>query len=179
MRDKILFLDMDGVVNSNNEIVKYLDDLIENKCYTKEEARKQFNKEFCYYTELIFPIFAKRITDICEKTDCDIVWSTTWRTIREYRCNIEYAQKMLTRRGIPGERLISYTPNLYYNPRCDETKSWLKRNGKHVKRFAILDDRIDAKYNTKRGRFFQTTMKEGLTENITQEVIKWLNDIKS
>lgn len=67
MRDKILFLDMDGVVNSNNEIVKYLDDLIENKCYTKEEARKQFNKEFCYYTELIFPIFAKRITDICEK----------------------------------------------------------------------------------------------------------------
>ena len=35
MKNKILFLDMDGVVNSNVEIVKYLNDLTENKCYTQ------------------------------------------------------------------------------------------------------------------------------------------------
>ena len=175
MKDKILFLDMDGVVNSNNEIVNYLDDLTENQCYTREEARHQFNIEFCHYTELIFPIFAKRITNICEKTNCDIVWSTTWRTIRSYRNNLEYAQKMLTRRGIPGERLIAYTPILSYNPRRDEIKLWLKNNGKYIKKFAILDDTLEAKYNTKRGKFFQTTIADGLTENIANDVIKWLN----
>lgn len=175
MKDKILFLDMDGVVNSNNEIVNYLDDLTENQCYTREEARHQFNIEFCHYTELIFPIFAKRITDICETCDCDIVWSTTWRTIREYRNNIEYAQKMLAKRGIPGNRLIAYTPILPYNQRKDEIKLWLKTYGKTIKRFAILDDRIDACYNTKRGRFFQTNINDGLTESIKQNVIRWLN----
>ena len=100
MRDKILFLDMDGVVNSNNELEKYFSNLQKNG-YTKENAFKQFQKDFCYSRELIFPVFAKRITTICEKCDCDIVWSTTWRTIREYRNNIEYARKMLIKRGIP------------------------------------------------------------------------------
>lgn len=173
MRDKILFLDMDGVVNSNNELEKYFFNLQKNG-YTKENAFKQFQKDFCYSAELIFPVFAKRITTICEKCDCDIVWSTTWRTIREYKRNLEFAQKMLTRRGIPGNRLISYTPITLYS-RYMEIKLWLKKYGKHIKKFAILDDNIDAKYNTKRGRFFQTTIKDGLTEEITNQVITWLN----
>lgn len=174
MRDKILFLDMDGVVNSNNELEKYFSNLQQNG-YTKENAFKQFRKDFCYSTELIFPVFAKRITTICEKCDCDIVWSTTWRTIREYRNNIEYARKMLIKRGIPGERLIGYTPYLPYSFRHIEISTWLKTYGKKIKRFAILDDRQDAAYNTKRGRFFQTTIKDGLTEEITNQVITWLN----
>ena len=174
MRDKILFLDMDGVVNSNNELEKYFSNLQKNG-YTKENAFKQFQKDFCYSRELIFPIFAKRITTICEKCDCDIVWSTTWRTIREYRNNIEYARKMLIKRGIPGERLIGYTPYLPYSFRHKEICLWLKTYGKKIKRFAILDDRQDATYNTKRGRFFQTTIKDGLTEEITNQVITWLN----
>ena len=174
MRDKILFLDMDGVVNSNNELEKYFSNLQQNG-YTKENAFKQFRKDFCYSTELIFPVFAKRITTICEKCDCDIVWSTTWRTIREYRNNIEYARKMLIKRGIPGERLIGYTPHLPYSFRHIEISTWLKTYGKKIKRFAILDDRQDAAYNTKRGRFFQTTIKDGLTEEITNQVITWLN----
>lgn len=174
MRDKILFLDMDGVVNSNNELEKYFSNLQQNG-YTKEKAVKQFQKDFCHSTELIFPVFAKRITTICEKCDCDIVWSTTWRTIREYRNNIEYARKMLIKRGIPGKRLIGYTPYLPYSFRHIEISTWLKTYGKKIKRFAILDDRQDATYNTKRGRFFQTTIKDGLTEEITNQVITWLN----
>lgn len=175
MRDKILFLDMDGVVNSNNEIINYLDDLTENQGYTKEEARRQFNIEFCHYTELIFPTHAKLVTKICNETNCDIVWSTTWRTIREYRSNIEYAQKMLTRRGIPGERLISYTPIIPFCFRHIEISLWLKKHGRKIKKFAILDDGSDARYNTKRGRFFQTTIENGLTEEIANQVISWLN----
>ena len=174
MRNKILFLDMDGVVNSNQEIRKYIANL-ENLKYTEEEIKKQYKKDFCYCTELIFPIFAERIKRICEQCNCDIVWSTSWKTLREYRNNLEYAQKMLTRRGIPGERLIGYTPNLYYSFRHIEISTWLKKYGKKIKKFAILDDRQDASYNTKRGRFFKTSMETGLTEEITQQVINWLN----
>lgn len=175
MRDKIIFLDMDGVVNSTVEIVKYLDNLVENECYTKEEARKKYNIDFCYMTELIFPIHAERITRICNECDCDIVWSTNWRIIKEYKNNIDNARSMLTRRGIPGERLIGYTPYLPYSFRHIEISTWLKTYGKKIKRFAILDDRQDASYNTKRGKYFKTDFKYGLTEEITQDVIKWLN----
>lgn len=175
MRDKIIFLDMDGVANSTVEIVKYLDNLVENECYTKEEARKKYNIDFCYMTELIFPIHAERITRICNECDCDIVWSTTWRIIKEYKNNIDNARSMLTRRGIPGDRLIDYTPNFYYGPRFKEIRDWLKRKGKNVKKFAILDDNTYASYNTKRGKYFKTDFKYGLTEEITQDVIKWLN----
>ena len=61
-----------------------LDDLTENQCYTREEARHQFNIEFCHYTDLIFPIFAKRITDICETCDCDIVSYGTKQTLESW-----------------------------------------------------------------------------------------------
>ena len=44
MRDKILFLDMDGVVNSNSEIKKYLNDLVENQGYSEKEASKKYNE---------------------------------------------------------------------------------------------------------------------------------------
>lgn len=175
MKNKILFLDMDGVVNSDVEIIKYMNDLIDNKCYTRNEAVEQYKIDFCNMTELIFPVHAKLITKICEETNCNIVWTTTWRLIDEYE-DINAAKEMLSRRGIPGERLIDYTPNFICRNRSSEIKEWLNINGKEVTRFAILDDDDYAKYNTKNGRFFQTSLMNGLTEDIAQDVIKWLND---
>lgn len=175
MRDRILFLDMDGVVNSNSAIVEYLNDLVDNKGMSKEDARQTYFKEFRHMTELIFPHLAHNVKRIVEEADADIVWSTTWRTILEYRNNIAGAKEMLSRRGIPGDRLIGYTPIMQYNLRRDEIREWIRKNPtKNVRRFAIVDDSSDAAYNTKRCKFFQTSVVHGLTNDIADQIIRWL-----
>ncbi len=173
--EKIIFLDMDGVINANKLIRQYFKNY-EDQGLTFEEIKKKYINEFCSMTELIFPELAKYIVNICDKTNAYIVWSSSWRNLDKYT-NIKDAQAMFERRGLPGNRLIDYTNSLHldYVPRYKEIRNWIQLNGKTIKRFAILDDLTDAKYNTKRCKFFQTNRDIGITEQITNNVIQWLN----
>jgi hypothetical protein len=189
---KIIALDMDGVVNSsqhiNNWIITKREEI--KKQYPEFDplgdeifqlTRKEYQKEFNHMIELIFPDLAERITRICNETDCYIVWSSTWRKLDEYE-NIETAKEMFNLRGLPGDRLIGYTPSLHNfygsNLRGDEIRVWLESNiyGK-IKKCAVIDDLIYAGFNLpENAKFFQTNYEDGITDKLVNKICRYLND---
>lgn len=182
---KIIALDMDGVMNSTTLVRTWIDDKFKEleKDYTEYSelqaaVRQSFRDAFRSSHELVFPEFAERLTRICKETGALILWSSTWRTIPEYARDMEFAKEMFNRRGMPGNALIGYTPDLggdYFGAvsRGDEIRTWIKNNtiGLVVK-CAVLDDRFDAGDGLPDvAKFFHTLESDGLTEEITEQVI--------
>ena len=189
---KVIMLDMDGVVNStthcNNWIINKREeykkqypeyDVLGNEIF--QLTRDAYQKEFNHMIELIFPDLAERITRICNETNCYIVWSSTWRKLNEYQ-DIEAAKEMFNRRGLPGDKLIGYTPQqgMSWNGHCrgNEIRLWIKDNiyGKVIK-CAVIDDRDDAGYNLpKCAKFFQINDQVGITEYDVEDIINYLKE---
>ena len=187
---KIIALDMDGVINSDELINKWFNDKflqIENSNQFNSndyneirlEVRKQFAEEFCNSTELVFPELASKIVEICNKTDAYILWSSTWRKLEKYN-NIEVAKDMFNRRGLPGDRLIAYTPQLGMSwaghNRGSEIKMWIKDNDEYnVIKCAVIDDRLDAGYNLpKNAKYFNVNEYSGITDYHVTDIIDYL-----
>lgn len=187
---KVIFLDMDGVVNSNELCRKWIENRwkIEEKNpnnLTNEDirlaVRKAYSDEFVMMEELVFPELAERITRIVKETGAKIVWSSTWRRLERY-ANIKDAQEMFNRRGLPGEALIGYTPAHGmswegYN-RGSEIAYWINNNiYGEVKKAAVIDDRYDAGHCLPEcAYFFQTIEEYGITEEQTEQIINFFNE---
>lgn len=187
---KLIVLDMDGVVNSDflisewitnkrNELSnKYSDKLSDE---LRLEVRKAFNDEFDHSTELIFPELAARITKIIDETDAFILWSSTWRKLNKYQ-DMEVTKDMFNRRGLPGNKLIGYTPQLGMgwdgNCRGSEIALWIKNNiYEKIEKAAVIDDRIDAGYNLpKCAKYFKINEQIGITDYDVEDIINYLNE---
>jgi hypothetical protein len=185
---KIIALDMDGVVNSDFLITEWLKnkerELKENitdKDKLNLQIKKSFLKEFNNSTELIFNELAQRINTICNKTDCLIVWSSTWRKLEKYK-DIKKAKKMFNRRNLIGDRLISYTPQIGMSwaghCRGSEIASWINNNEEYeIIKCAVIDDREDAGYNLPiNAKFFWIDPYIGITDDNVEQIINYLND---
>lgn len=187
---KIIALDMDGVVNSDHLIYDWLMNKREelkssynNDMFSEElrlAVRQAFNDEFDHSTELVFPELASRITKICNETDAYILWSSTWRKLDKYQ-DIEVAKDMFNRRGLPGNKLIGYTPSIGMswggNCRGSEISSWIHNNtvGNIIK-CAVIDDRLDAGYNLPScAKYFQTFCAVGINDYDVEDIINYLN----
>lgn len=142
---KILFLDIDGVVNCSS---------------TKERHRGFIG---------IDPEKAKMIQDILKRTETNVVLSSTWRLdalsraeVKEKVCPcIDVTPHM----PIPG--------GVEACERGKEIARWLSDHPE-VTRYAILDDDSDM-LDEQLPSFFKTTWQEGLTENIAKKVEEHLN----
>ncbi len=192
-RKNILFLDMDGVVNSNCLLRKWFDDKFKEVqqtiCPTEfEEIRKivnhEFYEEFKHSTELIFPELAQRLNEVINTCNVKLVWSSTWRCIDPYETDINNARAMLERRGINGSRLIGYTPSFTrygwssYNCRISEILSFIKNNTVGVTfddRLAAIDDANLSELENDDIKFFGTEVETGLTEKIKNDMIEYFN----
>ena len=185
---KLIALDMDGIVNSNILIRKWFIDKekelfeLTNKQPTDTELRNAFKEEFKNSTELIFPQLAKYITEICEKTNAYILWTSTWRKLEKYS-DINVAKDMFNRHGLPGDKLIGYTPQIgmswYGRSRGSEIRSWLKNNNltEEITHCAVIDDRIDAGENLpKNAKFFWIDPNQGISDYETINIINYLNE---
>ena len=191
MKDiKIIALDMDGVINSSKLIQKWIDDKwkIEEQNpnnLTDEDVRlavrKAYQEEFVHCEELVFPELAEKITKIVNETGCYILWTSTWRRLERYE-NIEDAKDMFNRRGLPGDKLIAYTPSigLGWSNHCrgSEIKSWIKNNEEYdIIKCAVLDDRLDAGENLPdNAKYFWMDDSIDITDENVKDVIKYLND---
>lgn len=122
---RIIFLDMDGVMNHGEYF----------------RAVKE--------SDPIDPECVKNLNTIIEATDAKVVISSTWRMFY----NIEAMQALLDRKGFKGE-VIGETPDVYsshkYNaPRGCEIADWIKEHVERdsfdltYRRFIILDDDSD------------------------------------
>lgn len=187
----ILFLDMDGVVNSNYLVRKWFDEKYkeiqsENNPIDFDTIHqlttKAYYEEFKYGKELIFPQLAQRLNEVIEKCNLKIIWSSTWKDVEPYVYDINNARAMLERRGINGSALIGYTPNFRrlsyggYQCRMSEILSFVKNNTYGIgftDRLAAIDDLNLSELENNDIKFFATEAEFGLTEKIKNDMIEY------
>lgn len=152
---KILFLDVDGVMNS------------------EETLKKQTVRD--PHPSGIDPYLALLVNRIIEATGCKVVLSSAWRGSDE---NHAYIERMI------GTKLHGITGRCCEGIRGVEIHRWLTDNvegfssdgyTKREHKVAILDDSSDMLL-WQINDFFQTSWKTGITEEISLKVIKHLNE---
>ena len=160
---KLLFLDIDGVLNSQ-------------AFYTvRHEQIKAGKKEREYSLDEFDPKAVELVNRICRETGAKVVVSSTWRHGR----TITELQTLLESVGFSGE-VVGKTPDLCRQVesglwmsavRGDEIKKYT--NEQNCESFVILDDDGDM-LNCQRANFVQTSWLDGLTEDLAVQSIEIL-----
>jgi len=173
---KTICLDCDGVINSES----FYENWFAERGFS-EETTDEFRNTFYYHNGFegyVVPEMAKRVCEICDETNSMILWSSNWRI----GMDIDKAAELFKAKGLPYDRLIGITPNLNntltYIPRCLEIKDWLAKNKKkfEIELCAVIDDDIDAGIQLpQKCKYFQTYWEYGLTEEIKNDIILYLN----
>lgn len=150
---KLLFLDVDGVLNDLTVLS------------TREELGQHH---------------LQNLKAIVAVTKCDIVLSSSWRILEEWKMTLRVA---FEQHDIP--LWIDQTPRLNSEdfsiiPRREEIILWLKDNINEDALVAVLDDEWDANLKNHdlpniKDKFVHTCMNYGLTENHVQEVISFFS----
>jgi hypothetical protein len=146
---KVLFLDIDGVCNSETAI---------HNGDVKLKGSKA-NHIDAYMAFLVGKIKLD--------TACEVVLSSSWRHSEDdIKFINERVVKLLDRTPFSGECNSG-------GVRGKEIQAWLDAHP-DVTHYAILDDDSDM-LETQKSNFFQTTWKDGLTTEIAYKVIDHLN----
>jgi hypothetical protein len=142
---KIIFLDIDGVLNNDNHIYHYGNNYIDNN---------------------LLNLFIA----IVKSTESEVVLSSSWK-ISENKKKILFNK--LSKFNIKIlDSIIPQNKDGWINT-SDEIQYWLK-NHPQVSRFAILDDDVEMQYNIEEG-FFKTDPAIGLTEDLSIDIIDYVN----
>jgi hypothetical protein len=136
---KILFLDIDGVVN----------------CVSTTQRHRGFIG--------IDPCLAHLVRAIVEQTGCQVVLSSSWRHFPDGRKEVE--------RQVCS--IFDVTPTSSSNFRGDEIRAWLNAHP-NITHYAIVDDNSDM-LPGQLPSFFETSSKTGLTQDIADKIIEYLN----
>lgn len=144
---KVLFLDIDGVVN----------------CETTSQRHRGFIG--------IDPYMAFLVGKIVMYTDCKVVLSSSWRCsedgIEEVKAQVCELFDTTPILGRP------HGAGMEYCERGREINVWLEEHPE-VTRYAILDDENDM-LPEQQENFFKTSWSTGITEEIMNDVITHLN----
>lgn len=133
---RVLFLDIDGVLNGYNKWTYLLIDISKFLHIPTNFMRKRLN---------IFGIretYVRRLAKIVKSTDAKVVMSSSWRNGYWYT---PYEEKTGDRKKLHdllvkyGIEVIDITPTLC-GKREDEINQWLNNTNLNVKSFVILDD---------------------------------------
>ena len=152
---KIIFLDVDGVLNSEH-------------WYIKNHKR---HPERCRTDTAIDPRFVRNLRKIVKRTGAKIVLSATCRgVVRKDRAH--YLHQILSRYGL---EIYDYTLRLG-RERGHEIQDWLDKH-KGVTNIVILDDDSDM-CDYQLFNFVQTDTCDGITERDAKLCVDILNGIK-
>lgn len=157
---KVIFLDVDGVLNSE---------------VSREQERNNFDN---WMEHEVSEMHVNNLKKIVDATGAQIVLSSSWRfdhpkaTGRDFI--VDPLMKVLDRKlKAVGLDIIDVTPDLRGKIRGAEIQDWLDRHSE-VERFVILDDDVDM--NDEQKPFFvNTTFKNGLTDELANKAIEILN----
>lgn len=173
---KVLFLDFDGVLNSN----RWVSNREEITEYHKE---KELSNDLWHKWQFD-PETIDILNDIVEKTDCKIVISSTLRKNR----TVTKLQELLSMVGFKyPDNIIDKTPVFFFKavpeyqkfipsaPRGSEIRFWLERNKDRysIESYCIIDDDFDMLLKQK-DNFVQTNFMLGLTIDDSKKVIQIL-----
>ena len=147
---KIIFLDIDGVLNSRRFFAN-------NKAILPPSAQ-------------IDPQSVKQLNQITDATGAIIVVSSTWRYA--YMHNLSGLRDFLSGHGVTG-KVLDITP-INNDSRAQQIESWLDSTQRDIKSFVVLDDEdLGGKQLDK--FLVLTTKQEGLMPTDVQKAIKILN----
>jgi hypothetical protein len=155
----VLFLDIDGVLNS----AKYINVIYErNISYIKSGSEYRESMD-----DVMDPECIKRLNKITDITKASIVISSTWRI--KYRKNLYGLCEELIARGITG-KIIGMTPILNMK-RGDEIQKYINDN-KCIDKFVIIDD--NGGMGNLSNYWVRTEFAFGLQDEHVEEIIKRL-----
>lgn len=155
-KHKILFLDVDGVLNHEKFYTERYERL-KNGTYDKSWPLC----EFC-------PESVSNLNRIVKETDCKVVVSSTWRSDDNLQ-DIFYAVGL-------DFTIYDITPYHVSRIRGTEIDMWLEAHKDEVESYVIVDDDDDMLDN-QRNRFVRTeAYKDGLNVEKTEEIIRLFND---
>jgi len=163
---KILFLDIDGVLNTG-------------WWYTQLDRNPPKDK----YGYAFDPRSVANLKKILDETGAEIVVSSSWKSF-----GLSELEKMWQNRELPG-KLIGVTPNsvsdeMLFSADLDhikifpirgmEIKEWLDKHVIEVSRYVIIDD-MDNFLPEQKSHFVLTDPEVGITDEDADKAIKILN----
>ncbi len=156
---QVIFLDFDGVLNSEASVLLSIRQRILNG--TDDSP---VNEDLCPVCTSTFQMILDYLPE------AKIVISSSWRLF----FNIEQLKAILTRYGIEGERVVGVTPaaHLDQSNRGDDISLYLEEHPE-VTEYGILDDNGGMTVHT--DRFVQTDYSTGLTLEKALEFIKLMD----
>ena len=164
---KVIFLDIDGVLNTERQ---------HDHCV---ETGLAYVDNFGYAFDPVSVTNLKRIVD---ETGADIVISSSWKfwglsTMQKLWANRDLPGKIIdvTPNSVSDEMLLSVDLDLMELPagKGSEIKEWLETKGQQVTHYAILDDLPDM-LPEQQSHFVQTDPRIGITEDDADRVISIL-----
>lgn len=163
---KIIFLDIDGVINTKEWHSKM----------TKDTPKDEYGYAFD-------PIAVANLAHIIDKTGADIVISSSWKFY-----GVPKLREMWKKRNLPGT-ILDITPNtisdeMLLNANLDEfqlgvcrgneIKEWLSRHEDIISNYVIIDD-FDDMLSKQEDHVVLTESLIGITEWDAEKAIKILN----
>jgi len=163
---KIIFLDIDGVINTKEWHSKM----------TKDTPKDEYGYAFD-------PIAVANLAHIIDKTGADIVISSSWKFY-----GVPKLREMWKKRNLPGT-ILDITPNtisdeMLLNANLDEfqlgvcrgneIKEWLSRHEDIISSYVIIDD-FDDMLSEQEDHVVLTESLIGITEWDAEKAIKILN----
>jgi hypothetical protein len=155
---KVIFLDVDGVLNS-------------------EESRKDYNHDESWMWNEVAFSHLKLLKEIVDKTGAEIILSSSWRLYHplhtgEKRITDPLMNVLIDKMSSLNLSIKDVTPDLCGSWRGREIEKWLNDHPQ-VEKYVILDDDKDFLPEQK-PYFINTTFKYGLTEELTKKAIEIL-----
>ena len=167
---KVIFLDIDGVLNTG-------------RWYSKMDRNTPKDK----YGYAFDPNAVANLKKIVDETGAEIVISSSWKSF-----GLSELEEMWQDRVLPG-KLIGITPNTVsdemllnadldhmelFSIRGMEIKEWLSKKGKYVSHYVIIDD-MDNMLQEQKSHFVQTNPEVGITEENAVQAISILNHLQN
>ena len=175
---KVLFLDIDGVLNSENWF-GYRLYCIKNNMFNEVINFVNTNDErIKYKLSMIDDRAIANLNRIIEETGCKVVLSSSWRSSVESE-NI-FTQNLLKLKGFKYE-FYDVTPRLWFNDfsirRGEEIKFWLDKESEknEIESFVILDDDDSDMLPEQMNNFIHVDGQVGLTDRDVFTAIEILN----
>lgn len=163
--NKIIFLDIDGVLNSQNT---FRDNHEYSNLFCKIYNGSM--EDIVTYKMLdidLDKVFMLR--DICNLTGAKVVVSSGWRKLWNY----PLVEERLVSLGLP---IVGVTLSISGGRRGEEIRKYLEDN--QVDDFVILDDDIFSDFNELENYLVKTSFYEdGLTEEISREIVRVLRRV--
>ena len=152
--NKILFLDFDGVLNTEHYqgLLQY-----QGKPWQDE------------YGAFFDPKAVKQLKRIIDATDADIVVESSWKYL-----GLDAMKELWKVRNLPGT-IIDITPSLLGKNKGVEIASWLSKYAKQDIRYVIIDDEYVI-LDSQLPHFILTNPYEGITEEQANRAISMLNE---